>query len=216
MHSRVIVTFAPSSFIDLFTQHHSNRPAVVTLFSSDNEKLVIEVNVMKFSNLIGNAQDGLGETNKDISVHAAAVLECCSDHQNDHLPAPALEERRDTRKRTTNASEWDQKFNAVDQEMLVIIATNYLDIKNLFVVECETVANMIKSKSPEEICKFFSITKDSVDKEEEQIRRIASTIAARAPPYIPFCSFFVVILLRIAISINARAYQSIKHIHMKE
>ena len=39
----------------------------------------------------------------------------------------------DSRKRTTDISEWDQKFINVDQEMLfeVILAANYLDIKPL-------------------------------------------------------------------------------------
>ena len=42
----------------------------------------------------------------------------------------------DSRKRTTDISEWDQKFITVDQEMLfeIILAANYLDIKPLLYV----------------------------------------------------------------------------------
>ncbi|KAA8572523.1 hypothetical protein EYC84_003133 [Monilinia fructicola] len=79
----------------------------------------------------------------------------------------------DSRKKTTDIEEWDQKFMQVDQEMLfeIILAANYLDIKALLDVGCKTVANMIKGKSPEEIRKTFNITNDFTPEEEEQIRR---------------------------------------------
>lgn len=44
------------------------------------------------------------------------VLEWCEHHKKD--PAPAAEEESDSRKRTTDIEEWDQKFMQVDQEML--------------------------------------------------------------------------------------------------
>jgi hypothetical protein len=50
---------------------------------------------------------------------------------------PDAEQNQDeTRKRTTDISEWDQKFITVDQEMLfeIILAANYLDIKSLLSV----------------------------------------------------------------------------------
>jgi hypothetical protein len=42
----------------------------------------------------------------------------------------------ESRRRTTDISEWDQKFISVDQEMLfeIILAANYLDIKPLVYV----------------------------------------------------------------------------------
>ena len=81
----------------------ATQPSVL-LVSFDKEKLVVKANVMKCSNIIENAQDELGETNEEISVHAAVVLECLSDHRNNNLPAPALREQHDTRKRTVNLS----------------------------------------------------------------------------------------------------------------
>jgi hypothetical protein len=46
---------------------------------------------------------------------------------------PTQDADDDVRKRTTDIGEWDQKFIAVDQEMLfeIILAANYLDIKPL-------------------------------------------------------------------------------------
>ena len=49
---------------------------------------------------------------------------------------PELLWRTLSRKRTTDISEWDKDFIAVDQEMLfeIILAANYLDIKPLLYV----------------------------------------------------------------------------------
>ncbi|KAJ2907197.1 E3 ubiquitin ligase complex SCF subunit scon-3 [Zalerion maritima] len=99
------------------------------------------------------------------------VLEWCDHHKND--PPSTGDDDNESRKKTTDIEEWDQKFMQVDQEMLfeIILAANYLDIKPLLDVGCKTVANMIKGKSPEEIRKTFNITNDFTPEEEEQIRR---------------------------------------------
>ncbi|KAJ7210816.1 Skp1 family, dimerization domain-containing protein [Mycena pura] len=108
------------------------------------------------------------------SPHAFQVLEYCEHHKGEPLPAPDTDQSQDeTRKRTTDISEWDQKFINVDQEMLfeIILAANYLDIKQLLDVGCKTVANMIKGKTPEEIRKLFNIVNDFTPEEEAQIKK---------------------------------------------
>ena len=68
------------------------------------------------------------------ATSACQVLEYCEHHRGEPLPAADAEQNQDeTRKRTTDISEWDQKFITVDQEMLfeIILAANYLDIKPL-------------------------------------------------------------------------------------
>jgi S-phase kinase-associated protein 1 len=50
-------------------------------------------------------------------------------------------------------------------------AANYLDIKELLDLTCQTVADMIKGKSPEEIRTTFNIKNDFTKEEEEEIRR---------------------------------------------
>ena len=62
------------------------------------------------------------------------VLEWCEHHKKDPEPvASSIEDHDDSRKKTTEISDWDQKFIQVDQEMLfeIILAANYLDIKPL-------------------------------------------------------------------------------------
>lgn len=64
------------------------------------------------------------------------VLEYCEHHRGERLATTDSESQDETRKRTTDIGEWDQKFIAVDQELLfeIILAANYLDIKPLLSV----------------------------------------------------------------------------------
>ena len=50
-------------------------------------------------------------------------------------------------------------------------AANYLNIKSLLDLTCQTVADMIKGKTPEEIRKTFNIKNDFSPEEEEEVRR---------------------------------------------
>jgi S-phase kinase-associated protein 1 len=53
----------------------------------------------------------------------------------------------------------------------VLQAANYLNIKGLLDLTCQTVADMIKGKTPEEIRKTFNIKNDFTPEEEEEVRR---------------------------------------------
>ena len=170
----------------------------LTLQSSDGADITVDKEVAERSILIKNMVGDLGEeatsdaipipnashlhfgsmftyqANLLLQVNEAVlkkVLEWCEHHRAD--PPQANEDDSDSRKKTTDIDEWDQKFMQVDQEMLfeIILAANYLDIKALLDVGCKTVANMIKGKSPEEIRKTFNITNDFTPEEEDQIRR---------------------------------------------
>ncbi|CAN8097163.1 unnamed protein product [Discula destructiva] len=158
--------------------------------ASDKYKIVLKANddtlhevdndVACRSLLIKNMVDDLGEeAAKTTSVPLYNVsgpvldkiIEWCEHHRND--PPPSADEDSESRKKTTEIDEWDQKYMQVDQEMLfeIILGANYMDIKALLDVGCKTVANMIKGKSPDEIRKTFNITNDFTPEEEEQIRR---------------------------------------------
>jgi S-phase kinase-associated protein 1 len=173
----------------------SSTNSSLVLQSSDNENISVERSVAERSILIKNMVGDLGEEamTEPIpipNVNAAVlkkVIEYCTHHKDD--PETKTEEDADSRKKSTEIDEWDQKFMQVDQEMLFEIilvsllskvriillmhsqAANYLDIKPLLDVGCKTVANMIKGKSPEEIRKTFNIQNDFTPEEEDQIRR---------------------------------------------
>ncbi|KAL9077939.1 MAG: hypothetical protein Q9157_003146 [Trypethelium eluteriae] len=149
----------------------------IILNSSDGVDIPVDKEVATRSVLIRNLLEDLGDTGEPIpilNVNEAVlkkVLEWCEQHKKD--PPATNEDDSDSRKKTTDIDEWDQKFMQVDQEMLfeIILAANYLDIKALLDVGCKTVANMIKGKSPEEIRKTFNIQNDFTPDEEDQIRR---------------------------------------------
>ena len=48
-------------------------------------------------------------------------------------------------------------------------AANYLDIKNLLDMTCQTVSNMLTRMTPEEIRKTFNIKNDFINEEEEDV-----------------------------------------------
>ncbi|KAF2253780.1 E3 ubiquitin ligase SCF complex, Skp subunit [Trematosphaeria pertusa] len=150
----------------------------VVLTTSDNADLTVEREVAERSILIKNLLEDLGGDNAEAipipNVNEAVmkkVLEWCEHHRKD--PPASQDDDSDSRKKSTDIDEWDQKFMQVDQEMLfeIILAANYLDIKALLDVGCKTVANMIKGKSPDEIRKTFNIQNDFTPEEEDQIRR---------------------------------------------
>ncbi|KAJ8111581.1 hypothetical protein OPT61_g5852 [Boeremia exigua] len=150
----------------------------IKLTTSDNIDLEVDRQVAERSILIKNLLEDLGGDNDEAipipNVNEPVmkkVLEWCEHHRND--PPASQDDDSDSRKKSTDIDEWDQKFMQVDQEMLfeIILAANYLDIKALLDVGCKTVANMIKGKSPDEIRKTFNIQNDFTPEEEEQIRR---------------------------------------------
>lgn len=63
------------------------------------------------------------------------------------------------------------KFLFIDVSLLLFQAANYLNIKSLLDLTCQTVADMIKGKTPEEIRKTFNIKNDFTPEEEEEVRR---------------------------------------------
>jgi len=156
----------------------TEKANTITLVSNDGVAISVDRQVAERSMLIVNMMEDLGEgagaevpiPNVNESV-LKKVIEWCEHHKND--PPATADDDSDSRKKTTDIEEWDQKFMQVDQEMLfeIILASNYLDIKPLLDVGCKTVANMIKGKSPEEIRKTFNITNDFTPEEEDQIRR---------------------------------------------
>ncbi|KAG5533172.1 hypothetical protein RHGRI_027404 [Rhododendron griersonianum] len=60
-----------------------------------------------------------------------------------------------------------------EEEVLLrlLLAANYLDVRELLDATCQTVADMIKGNTPEEIRKTFKIANDFTPEEEEEVRK---------------------------------------------
>ncbi|KAK6141016.1 hypothetical protein DH2020_025238 [Rehmannia glutinosa] len=131
--------------------------------SSDGETFEVEEAVVVESQSIKHLiEDDCADT--VIPVHnvtskiLAKVLEYCKRH----VDAVAGDDLK----------EFDEEFMKVDQGTLfeLVLAANYLDIKSLLDLTCQTAADMIKDKTPEEVRKTFNITNDFTPEEEEAIR----------------------------------------------
>jgi len=145
----------------------------VKLKSSDDEMFEVDEAVAFESQAVKNM---IEDTGLDAPIPLpnvsskilAKVIEYCKYHvdnqkSSDEKPVPAEEEIK----------AWDADFVKVDQATLfdLILAANYLNIKNLLDLTCQTVADMIKGKTPEEIRKTFNIKNDFTPEEEEEVRR---------------------------------------------
>ncbi|KDD74923.1 Skp1 family protein, partial [Helicosporidium sp. ATCC 50920] len=147
--------------------------AKVTLLSSDGQSFEVSVPVANWSVTIQNTIEETG-TDDPIplpnvsSKILAKVIEYCKYHDKVGRNASGQPTVPDEEVR-----EWDHEFTNVDQSDLfeIILAANYLNIKQLLDLTCLTVANMIKGKSPEEIRKHFHIENDFTPEEEENVRR---------------------------------------------
>ncbi|CAH2063457.1 unnamed protein product [Thlaspi arvense] len=69
---------------------------------------------------------------------------------------------------------WDAEFMQIDQSTIfeLILASNYLNIKSLLDLTCQTIADMISAcKNAEEIRQKFGIQNDFTPEEEEEVRK---------------------------------------------
>ncbi|XP_021574475.1 S-phase kinase-associated protein 1-like [Carlito syrichta] len=138
----------------------------IKLQISDGEIFEVDVEIAKQSVTIMIMLEDLGmdDEGDDDPVPlpnvSAAILKKVAEwytHHKDDPPPPEDDESKE--KQTDDIPVWDQEFLKVDQgtPFELILAANYLDIKDLLNVTCKTVVNMIKGKTPEEIHKTFNI-----------------------------------------------------------
>ncbi|CDP16774.1 unnamed protein product [Coffea canephora] len=145
---------------------------MIVLNSSDGETFEVEESVILQSQTIKHmieddcANSAIPLPNVTGTI-LAKVLEYCKQHVK---PNDGEESSKDEAERLKS---FDAEFVKVDQKTLfdIILAANYLDIKGLLVLTCQTVADMMKGKTPEEIRKTFHIKNDYTPEEEEEVRR---------------------------------------------
>ncbi|CAD6252265.1 unnamed protein product [Miscanthus lutarioriparius] len=152
---------------------------MITLRSSDNEEFEVEEAVAMESQTIRHmieddcADNGIPLPNVNSKI-LSKVIEYCNKHVHAAAkPADAADANTAAGGGGEDLKNWDAEFVKVDQATLfdLILAANYLNIKGLLDLTCQTVADMIKGKTPEEIRKTFNIKNDFTQEEEDEIRR---------------------------------------------
>ncbi|KAJ3011764.1 UNVERIFIED_CONTAM: hypothetical protein HDU68_001534, partial [Siphonaria sp. JEL0065] len=150
---------------------------MVKITSSDNQEFTIAKEIANQSVLIKNMLEDVGEADDQpipLPNVSGAILQKVIEYATMHKDDPPAAPEEETKpKSSEDIEERDKEFMNVDQGTLfeIILAANYLDMKNLLDLGCKTVANMIKGKSVEEIRKTFNIVNDFTPEEEEQIRK---------------------------------------------
>lgn len=129
----------------------------ITLKSDDGEIFEVEEAVAMQSQTIrhmmeDDCADGAIPLPNVTSNILAKVIEYCRKHKEEAADGENKEILKD----------WDAEFVKLDQVTLfhLIMAANYLNIKSLLDLTAQTVANMIKEKTPEEIRETFNIKND--------------------------------------------------------
>lgn len=143
---------------------------MITLISSDGESFEATEEAAKMSQTIkhmiedGCADDGIPLPNVPAKI-LSMLIEYCNKHVADADKASAGEKEE--------LKSFDASFVTVDQATLfeIILAANFLSIKGLLDLGCQTVADNIKDKSVEEVRKIFNIENDFTKEEEDAIRK---------------------------------------------
>ncbi|KAF5955902.1 hypothetical protein HYC85_008758 [Camellia sinensis] len=144
----------------------------IILKSSDGETFEVDEAVALESQTIKHMiEDDCADNGIPLPNVTSKILSKVIEYCKKHVETPKSEDR------ATGVEDelktFDIEFVKVDQGTLfdLILAANYLNIKGLLDLTCQTVADMIKGKTPEEIRKTFNIQNDFTPEEEEEVRR---------------------------------------------
>ncbi len=145
----------------------------IVLKSSDGETFEVEEAVALESQTIKHMiEDDCADTSIPLPNVTSKILAKVIEYCKKHVDTPKSD---DSSNKTAedDLKAFDVEFVKVDQGTLfdLILAANYLNIKSLLDLTCQTVADMIKGKTPEEIRKTFNIKNDFTPEEEEEVRR---------------------------------------------
>jgi S-phase kinase-associated protein 1 len=152
---------------------------MIMLKSSDGEEFKVEEAVVMESQTIRHmiedkcADNGILLPNVNSKI-LSKVIEYCNKHAQAAKPvADGAADGASALSPAEDLKNWDAEFIKVDHATLfdLSLAANYLDIKELLHLTCQTIADMMKGKTPEEIRRTFNIKNDFTAEEEEEIRR---------------------------------------------
>ncbi|XP_071691423.1 SKP1-like protein 1B [Rutidosis leptorrhynchoides] len=147
----------------------SSTTKVIVLKSSDGETFEVEEAVALQSQTIKRMiEDDRADNIIPLHNVTGNILSMVIMYCKKHAESPKNDD-----KKAVELKVFDVEFVKVDQGTLfdLIMAANNLDIKSLMDLTCQTVADMLKGKTPEEISKTFDIKNDFTPEEQEMIRK---------------------------------------------
>ncbi|KAJ4950145.1 hypothetical protein NE237_026977 [Protea cynaroides] len=164
----------------------SSAMGLIRLRSSDNEIFIVKKEVafesITIKNMIDDDDDGYAGIVSPLSElegklipvpnvkgeTLSKVIQYCKKHVEAREKFDGTEGAADSAK----MKKFDSEFMKVGKETLfdLILAANYLNIKSLLDLTCQTLADCIKDMSVENVRKTFNIKNDYTPREEEKVR----------------------------------------------
>ncbi|PWA54618.1 hypothetical protein CTI12_AA430770 [Artemisia annua] len=148
----------------------STTSKLIVLKASDGETFEVEEIVALKSQTINHMiEDGCADSAIPLPNVTSNILSKVIEYCKKHVETPKTEDKVSEE----DLKSFDAEFVKVDQATLLnlILAANYLNIKELLDLTCQTVADMIKGRSVEEVRKTFNIKNDFTPEEEEAVRK---------------------------------------------
>ncbi|KAL4559889.1 hypothetical protein LXL04_032035 [Taraxacum kok-saghyz] len=143
---------------------------IIVLRSSDGETFEVDEAVAVESQTIKHMiEDGCADTIIPLPNVTGKILSKVIEYCKKHVETPKTDNNTDEE----DLKSFDADFVKVDQGTLfdLILAANYLNITSLLDLTCQTVADMMKGKSHDDIRKIFHIKNDYSPEEEAEVRR---------------------------------------------
>ena len=172
-------TYSYKNFLTLIKERNIDIDGIIKLSSSNGDEFNIEIKAALISDtisaLIGlEGENDIEEWNKEqwsqecvpLPNVKSDVLQLIINYMKFH--ANNLDENSE------EVQQFNKEFVNMDDDTLfnIILAANYLSIKSLLDLTCQTVANYIKAcNTPQEIRRRFNIKNDFTPEEEEEVRK---------------------------------------------
>jgi S-phase kinase-associated protein 1 len=156
-----------------------NDESYVEIVSGDKQKFKVKKKIILMSGLISDMLEEQDEEDEDIpSIPIPNVngktFEVIQKYIQHHWNNKADEIKKPLKGKIEDViSQWDNEFlNSVDQTMLIelIMASNYLNIKDLLDLTSASMASGLKGKTPEKIRDMLSIECDFDPEEKRKIK----------------------------------------------
>ncbi|PWA56823.1 S-phase kinase-associated protein 1-like, S-phase kinase-associated protein 1 [Artemisia annua] len=149
----------------------SSSSKMIELRSKDGETFQVEETVALQSETIKHMiEDDCANTTIPLPNVTSRILAKVIENIKKHAEKPKDDSNKVSEE---DLKSFDAEFVKVDQATLfdLILAANYLNIKSLLDLTCQTAADSIKECTPEEVRKIFNIKNDFTPEEEAEIRR---------------------------------------------
>jgi len=148
----------------------------IKLLSNEGDAFELDIEVAKKSEVIKDMLENCDDSGEDVPLPTIStnqlkkVVQWLEQHKNDVVLDRLKGEDKDYN--SDNIPEWDKNFFSLNQVEIfdLVLAANYLDIKDMLDILAKTVANMMKGKTAQEIRETFNIECDLTDEEIEKIQ----------------------------------------------